>query len=41
MDRARILQMKKINKSFGEVQVLHDVDFEMDKGEITGLENLL
>ncbi len=37
MDRARILQMKKINKSFGEVQVLHDVDFEMDKGEIRAL----
>lgn len=37
MDRARILQMKHINKSFGEVQVLHDVDFEMDRGEIRAL----
>lgn len=37
MDKTRILQMKQINKSFGEVQVLHDVDFQMDEGEIRAL----
>lgn len=29
--------MKQINKSFGEVQVLHDVDFELDRGEVRAL----
>lgn len=29
--------MKRISKSFGEVQVLHDVNFEMERGEIRAL----
>lgn len=29
MNEENILQMKGINKSFGGVQVLHDVDFSM------------
>lgn len=37
MHKTRILQMKQINKSFGEVQVLHDVDFELDRGEVRAL----
>lgn len=37
MHKTRILQMKQINKSFGEVQVLRDVDFELDRGEVRAL----
>lgn len=37
MEKAKRLQMKQINKSFGEVQVLHDVDFELDRGEVRAL----
>jgi D-xylose transport system ATP-binding protein len=32
-----ILQMRGINKSFGPVHVLHDVDFEAHVGEVTAL----
>lgn len=37
MEKAKKLQMKQINKSFGEVQVLHDVDFGLDRGEVRAL----
>ncbi len=32
-----IIEMKKISKSFGQVQVLKDADFTVDKGEIHAL----
>ena len=32
-----LLQLKKINKSFGAVQVLHDVDLSVRAGEVTAL----
>jgi len=32
-----ILQMRSINKSFGDVQVLHDVSFNIARGEIRAL----
>jgi D-xylose transport system ATP-binding protein len=32
-----ILQLKDINKSFGPVHVLHDVDFDVYPGEVTAL----
>jgi len=32
-----ILQARKLNKSFGPVHVLHDVDFEIYPGEVTAL----
>jgi D-xylose transport system ATP-binding protein len=32
-----ILQLRKINKSFGPVDVLHDVDFDLRAGEVTAL----
>jgi D-xylose transport system ATP-binding protein len=32
-----ILQMRGINKSFGAVHVLHDVDFDVYPGEVTAL----
>lgn len=32
-----ILELKKINKSFGPVHVLHDVDFAVYPGEVTSL----
>lgn len=32
-----ILQLKGINKSFGPVHVLHDVDFDVYPGEVTAL----
>jgi D-xylose transport system ATP-binding protein len=32
-----ILQAKQLNKSFGPVHVLHDVDFEVYPGEVTAL----
>ncbi len=31
-----ILEVKKLNKSFGKKQVLHDVSFSIDEGEILG-----
>ena len=37
MNEENILQMKGINKSFGGVQVLHDVDFSMHAGEVRAL----
>lgn len=37
MDKTNILRMEKISKSFGEVKVLHDVDFEICKGEVRAL----
>ncbi len=33
----QILQLKNISKTFGEVQALHDVDFEVGANEIVGL----
>src|SRR5213083_2914450 len=32
-----ILQLRKVSKSFGAVQVLHDVDFTVRAGEVTAL----
>jgi simple sugar transport system ATP-binding protein len=32
-----VLQLKNINKTFGEVQALHDVNFEVGANEIVGL----
>src|SRR5262245_14141496 len=32
-----ILELRKINKSFGPVHVLHDVDFTVRPGEVTAL----
>jgi D-xylose transport system ATP-binding protein len=32
-----ILELKQINKSFGPVHVLHDVDFDVRAGEVTAL----
>ncbi|HEV7204668.1 MAG TPA: ATP-binding cassette domain-containing protein [Jatrophihabitans sp.] len=32
-----ILQLKQINKSFGPVHVLHDIDFSVYPGEVTAL----
>ena len=32
-----ILQLRGVNKSFGAVQVLHDVDFDVRAGEVTAL----
>jgi D-xylose transport system ATP-binding protein len=32
-----ILQIRKLNKSFGPVHVLHDVDFDVYPGEVTAL----
>src|SRR5213079_2887536 len=32
-----ILSARKLNKSFGPVHVLHDVDFEVVPGEVTAL----
>ena len=32
-----LLQLNKVNKSFGAVQVLHDVDFSVRAGEVTAL----
>src|SRR3954451_21347656 len=32
-----ILSARKLNKSFGPVRVLHDVDFEVYPGEVTAL----
>ena len=37
MNEDYILQMKGINKSFGGVQVLYDVDFSMHAGEVRAL----
>jgi D-xylose transport system ATP-binding protein len=34
---APILQLKAVSKSFGAVQVLHDVDFTVRAGEVTAL----
>ena len=34
---APLLQMRGINKSFGPVHALTDVDFEVDAGEVVGL----
>ena len=34
---AELLQMKKVNKYFGKVHVLKDVDFELDKGQVHAL----
>jgi ABC-type sugar transport system ATPase subunit len=35
--REKILELQKINKSFGAVRALHDVDFELYKNEILAL----
>ncbi|MFI5954595.1 ATP-binding cassette domain-containing protein [Cryptosporangium sp. NPDC051539] len=32
-----LLELRKINKSFGPVQVLHDIDFSVYPGEVTAL----
>ena len=32
-----LLQLNKVNKSFGAVQVLHEVDFSVRAGEVTAL----
>jgi D-xylose transport system ATP-binding protein len=32
-----ILELRKVNKSFGAIQVLHDVDFTVRAGEVTAL----
>jgi D-xylose transport system ATP-binding protein len=32
-----ILELRKVNKSFGPVQVLHDIDFTVYPGEVTAL----
>src|SRR5215211_5477562 len=32
-----ILELRHVNKSFGAVQVLHDVDFTIRAGEVTAL----
>ena len=32
-----ILEVKGINKKFGNKQVLHDVSFNVEEGEIVGL----
>lgn len=32
-----VLEMRGINKSFGAVHVLHDVDFNVYRGEVTAL----
>ena len=37
MNAEPILQLRKINKSFGPVDVLHDVDLELHSGEVTAL----
>ena len=37
MDSAPLLQLKKINKSFGAVHVLHDVDLSVYPGQVTAL----
>lgn len=37
MDKENFLQMKGINKKFGEVQVLYDVDFSLKEGEVRAL----
>src|ERR1700742_2224077 len=37
MDDEPILQMRGVNKSFGPVHVLRDVDFEARAGEVTAL----
>ncbi len=37
MSAQPILELRKINKSFGPVDVLHDVDFDLREGEVTAL----
>ncbi len=37
MSTEPILQLRKINKSFGPVDVLHDVDLDLHPGEVTAL----
>ncbi len=37
MNAEPILQLRKINKSFGPVDVLHDVDLDLHAGEVTAL----
>jgi D-xylose transport system ATP-binding protein len=37
MTDAPILELRKINKSFGPVQVLHDIDFAVYPGQVTAL----
>ena len=32
-----VLELRGVNKSFGAVQVLHDVDFTVYPGEVTAL----
>ena len=32
-----ILELERVNKSFGAVHVLHDVDFTVHPGEVTAL----
>ena len=37
MDETRLLQLRDITKSFGSVQALTDVDFEVRRGEVMAL----
>ena len=37
MSREAILQIKEISKSFGGIQALRDVSFEIDEGEVFGI----
>ncbi len=37
MDTAPIFELTKVNKSFGPVHVLHDVDFRVYPGQVTAL----
>jgi D-xylose transport system ATP-binding protein len=36
-DQPPLLEMRRVNKSFGAVQVLHDVDFQVYPGQVTAL----
>ena len=37
MTETPLLEMRNINKSFGPVHVLHDVDFSVYEGQVTAL----
>ncbi|WP_345900447.1 ABC transporter ATP-binding protein [Martelella sp. UBA3392] len=36
-DRQRLLQARNVSKSFGAFRVLHDVDFDVYRGEVLGI----